>query len=190
MKYILSTLLAMFFSLGIASAAPGYLTATNGEIVRDSYGKCIHAYNWKPVMSVVGCDPVKSTVPVTIRAEVLFAFDKADLSSSSVRTLTELITDAKLMNVDVAIVIGYTDKIGGNTKSNTVLSQRRADTVKKFLIAGGLSAERIFTEGKGTSDPVTGKSECGSTKTKANVDCLQSDRRVTVQIVGTRVIVR
>jgi outer membrane protein OmpA-like peptidoglycan-associated protein len=49
-------------------------------------------------------------------------------------------------------IIGHTDNIGEEYK-NVVLSQRRADAVKNFLIDSGISSNRIKAIGKGSSEP-------------------------------------
>lgn len=57
-------------------------------------------------------------------------------------------------------VTGYTDSTDG-AAWNATLSQRRADSVKKYLLDHGIPASRIVSvEGKGPADPV------GDNKTK------------------------
>ncbi len=57
-------------------------------------------------------------------------------------------------NPDLKVEVqGYTDNIGSE-KANKVLSQRRADSVKKYLQARGISASRIRAVGYGESNPV------------------------------------
>ena len=51
------------------------------------------------------------------------------------------------------LITGHTDSVG-LPKRNLFLSKRRADILKDRLIAGGISASRISTEGKGASEPV------------------------------------
>jgi OmpA-OmpF porin, OOP family len=53
-----------------------------------------------------------------------------------------------------------------------------------------IPADRIFTDGKGEANPVTGDSCKGNKKTKALIECLQPDRRVEVEVAGTRETVR
>jgi len=50
----------------------------------------------------------------------------------------------------------------------------------------GIAADRVFTDGKGEANPVTGDSCKGNKKTKALIECLQPDRRVEVEVAGTR----
>ena len=55
---------------------------------------------------------------------------------------------------DVKVTIeGFTDS-RGNPDSNLTLSQQRADAVKNRLVAAGISADRLMTEGYGVADPI------------------------------------
>jgi outer membrane protein OmpA-like peptidoglycan-associated protein len=84
---------------------------------------------------------------------ITFEFDKADLK---VGAETQLIEIVKLMrnNHELKIEIqGHTDNVGGD-EYNQDLSERRAETVKDFLLLYGVSADRMRTKGFGESSPV------------------------------------
>ena len=68
------------------------------------------------------------------------------------------------------------------------LSQRRADAVKTYLAeSAGIPADKISANGKDGSDPVTKPGDCTGTKaTKKLIACLQPDRRVEIEVSGTR----
>ena len=59
------------------------------------------------------------------------------------------------------------------------LSQRRADTVRSYLISQGIPAANITAVGMGESQPVV---QCANTARQALVDCLQPNRRVEVEV--------
>jgi len=60
---------------------------------------------------------------------------------------------------------------------------RRADSVKAYLVSKGIGASRIYTEGKGERQPVK---ECkGDKKTKELIACLEPNRRVESEAVGS-----
>ncbi len=68
---------------------------------------------------------------------------------------------------------------------------RRAESVKSYLVnQKGIAADSVFTDGKGEANPVTGDTCKGDKKTKALIACLQPDRRVEVEVAGTRATVQ
>ena len=83
------------------------------------------------------------------------------------------------------LVVGHTDRIG-SAAYNKKLSERRAAAVKTYLVSKGIEANRVYTEGKGVKQPVTGD-KCKSNKaSKALIECLQPDRRADIEIIGTK----
>ena len=79
------------------------------------------------------------------------------------------------------IAIGHADFIGSQAY-NQKLSVRRAEAVKAFLVGKGLEANRVYTEGKGESQPVKA---CPKMKGKALIECLYPNRRVELEVIGT-----
>ena len=68
------------------------------------------------------------------------------------------------------------------------LSTRRAEAVKAYLVgSAGIPADKIWAVGAGESNPLTRLDECKSKNvTKQLVTCLAPDRRVEVEVTGTR----
>ena len=83
------------------------------------------------------------------------------------------------------LVVGHADRFGSNAY-NQRLSERRAAAVKSYLLSKGIDANRIKTEGRGETQPVTKAGECLGAKSAKVIACLQPDRRVVVEVVGTR----
>jgi OOP family OmpA-OmpF porin len=87
----------------------------------------------------------------------------------------------------VMVVEGHTDRLGSEAYNQT-LSQQRAEVVKAYLVrSGGFEASKITTAGLGESQPVTQAEDCkASMPMVALRACLQPDRRVDVEVSGTR----
>ncbi|MDP2241629.1 MAG: OmpA family protein [Burkholderiales bacterium] len=123
---------------------------------------------------------------VTLSADTMFDFDKADLRPAGKQHLDKLAADLRGVNFDVITVTGHTDRIGSHAY-NMKLSTQRAEAVKAYLVSAGLPAGKIAAKGTDGSDPVTKPGECkGKKATKALIACLQPDRRVEVEVSGTK----
>jgi OOP family OmpA-OmpF porin len=125
---------------------------------------------------------------VTIAADALFDFNKAVLRPEGKAKLDELAAKADEVNLEVILATGHTDRIGKD-RYNQQLSEKRAAAVKQYLVNKGIEANRIYTEGKGETQPVTGD-QCNnlgaeSGRNKKLVECLQPDRRVDIELIGT-----
>lgn len=96
------------------------------------------------------------TVPdtVTIRtSRIHFEFDKADLLPQSHPFLDQIVAVGKLPEVRHISIEGHADAIGSD-EYNRELSDRRAGSVKEYLIAHGVSEDKVASVGKGESEPV------------------------------------
>lgn len=81
---------------------------------------------------------------------VFFDWDKSNITPAADRVIGDAVS-AILKNGGAKInVVGHTDT-SGSPAYNQKLSIRRADAVKKALIAKGIQAANITTEGKGES---------------------------------------
>ncbi|AKO39025.1 membrane protein [[Haemophilus] ducreyi] len=122
-------------------------------------------------------------------SDVLFDFAKADLKQEAAQVLDA--TNAEIVNLGLATpaiqVNGYTDRIG-KEEANLKLSQRRAEMVANYLVAKGQNPVSINAVGYGEANPITGNT-CDAVKgRKQLIACLAPDRRVEVQVQGTKQI--
>jgi len=122
---------------------------------------------------------------INFSADALFDFDKSDLKPEGKAMLDDLARVLQGANYEVILAIGHTDRIG-TVQYNQKLSVRRADTVKQYLVGKGIAPNRIYAEGKGKTQPLTRPGDCKGKKGKALIACLQPDRRVNVEVSGTK----
>jgi len=84
---------------------------------------------------------------------IFFDFDKDELRQESMSSLLRLLEFLK-ENPQVNILItGHTDNVG-TTTYNQILSQRRAESVRQFLLSKGIPEARLLSEGKGDQEPI------------------------------------
>lgn len=125
----------------------------------------------------------------TLNADALFRFDKhtvGDMLPQGRQDLDELAARLRTFDqLNAVIVTGHTDFLGSDAY-NQRLSQNRARTVTNYLVERGVPANIIRSVGAGETDPVK---QC-DTKLPRNqlIDCLQPNRRVTVDVDGSGVL--
>jgi outer membrane protein OmpA-like peptidoglycan-associated protein len=97
---------------------------------------------------------IASTKP-KIDLEIQFDYNSADISRTSMPAVQELgkaLSNANLKG-STFVVAGHTDAIGGETY-NQDLSERRADTIKRYLTEKyGITGTDLVTVGYGKSKP-------------------------------------
>lgn len=107
--------------------------------------------------------------------DVLFETGSSDLKSGSINNLDKLATFLNRYNDRTVAIEGHTDNIG-STESNYSLSQRRADSVKSYLVSQEVRSTRLSTSGMGEGSPVSGNDTATGR---------QQNRRVEVIISNT-----
>lgn len=196
-----------------------YATDQRDVVAKSGFGLCWRTGYWTPAAAAqdkAGCECDKDLLPkevcepkpagavvapsdrggvkptgekVTLAADTLFDFDKAVLRPEGKAKLDEVVEKAKGLKLEVILAVGHTDRIGKDAY-NQKLSEKRAAAVKEYLVSKGIEANRVYTEGKGEKQPVTGdkckKMGAESGKNKKLVDCLQPDRRVDLEVIGTK----
>jgi OOP family OmpA-OmpF porin len=201
---LIAKLTAAAALVGAATAYAGVtpnLVDSSGAPVRDSQGACVQTSGIdhpdcmpkkveppkpaapapKPVEApkpVVAAKPAPQPVKaaITIQAEALFDFDKSVLKPEGKKSIDEAIAKMKSVDVEMVIATGHTDSVGTDAY-NQKLSERRATTVKEYMVSQGISAAKITTLGKGETQPVaTNKTAEGRAK----------NRRVDIEFKGVQ----
>lgn len=179
--------------------------ATDGTVWKNGSNEyCWRDTGWTPATGVQGCDgvpapvapapvaapaapaaapapaPVVPVAPATEKvsfaADAFFDFDKATLKPEGKAKLDDLSDKVKGITLEVIIAVGHTDSVGADGY-NQKLSEKRAQAVKDYLTSKGTDASRVYVEGKGEKQPVAdNKSSDGRAK----------NRRVEIEVVGTR----
>lgn len=124
---------------------------------------------------------------VSFSAETLFGFDKSAMRDDGMSALNAFTQELQGTQFDQIVVEGHTDRLGTATYNQT-LSNERAATVKSYLVnTGKLDPVKISTVGKSETMPVTKPEDCQGQQANAKlIACLQPDRRVEVEVTGTR----
>ncbi len=88
---------------------------------------------------------------ITLSGSVLFASAQWELLPSAQTKLTDVGNALTKQDPDSKIVVeGYTDSQGG-VAFNQDLSQKRADSVRAYLVSRGIAADRITAQGFGAA---------------------------------------
>jgi outer membrane protein OmpA-like peptidoglycan-associated protein len=120
---------------------------------------------------------------ITLSTDALFAFDRYSLEDitdggrAQLDHLAARLLDQKERIVHIR-VDGYTDRLGSD-EYNRLLSQRRADTVAKYLAARGVPEGLLAAQGHGKADAVV---QCAQQARGKLIACLAPNRRVVVRV--------
>jgi OmpA-OmpF porin, OOP family len=183
LKVLLASVITVSASAAMASDnwqnGDGALNWKNGDGTL-----CWRDNNWTPATAAKGCDGALtggnkaagvSQSKITLQADTLYDFNKSDLKPEGKATLDKIAADLKKIKLEVIIAVGNTDSIGTDAY-NMALGQRRAQSVKAYLVSKGVDGSRIYTESKGKSNPVA---------SNATAEGRAKNRRTDIEVVGT-----
>ncbi|MGH8799681.1 MAG: OmpA family protein [Casimicrobiaceae bacterium] len=148
-----------------------------------------------PAMTPPAAAPAPAPAPapgaqvqkITLASKALFDFDKAVLKPEGKAALDSEVID-KLRDVtrlELVLVTGHTDRIGTQAY-NQRLSERRANTVRDYLVSRGVARDKIETLGMGKTQPIPGV-VCNQKNLRELIACLAPNRRVEVEVKGEAV---
>lgn len=169
-----------------------HVTVCQYKILFDQ-DKLARSFYWKPEDCARFVNPPPPPVPAppakaakqetTLSTDALFAFDRYSLKDitdggrAQLDALATHLLDEKDHIAHISIA-GYTDRLGSD-EYNQVLSQRRAETVAKYLAAKGVPEDLIGAEGHGKAEPVV---QCEDQARSKLIACLAPNRRVVVRV--------
>ena len=199
MKNLLTVLFVLTSSAAMAQPYNNWVTS-DGQVVRSGFNECWRTTAWTPETAHPDCGGAKPVAPaaapapaaavvqqpapvaapaaptkVTFEAEALFDFDKTVVKPQGKSQLDALLPKLKSLNWTAITVVGHTDSTGPEAY-NQGLSERRAESVKSYLVGQGLPAAAIQASGQGESKPVADN---------ATAEGRAQNRRVEVEVVGT-----
>jgi outer membrane protein OmpA-like peptidoglycan-associated protein len=127
--------------------------------------------------------PLGSGTAIRMPDDQLFSYDSADLQEGSMEQLQKLGTLIKRNPKATFSIEGYTDAFG-SYEYNLDLSQRRADSVKDYLVRMmGIDPRQIQARGYGASKfLVTPRSTTNPAEDEAEIRRQQPNRRVVVVV--------
>ncbi|MGD9662372.1 MAG: OmpA family protein [Porticoccaceae bacterium] len=115
------------------------------------------------------------TIRLVMPSSITFGVDQDQVKSDFYQTLESVALVLKEYNKTNIRIVGHTDATGSDSY-NQALSERRADSVGRYLIAQGVASGRVWTSGYGERYPVASNdSESGR----------QANRRVELELVPT-----
>ena len=127
----------------------------------------------------LGPDQGAQSLIEDLSSDILFDFDKADIKPTAETELTKLGLIIREKRTGDVTIIGHTDAKGSDNY-NMGLSDRRADSVKNWLVKyAQINAEVITTEGLGETPPIAPNVKADGSD---DIDGRTKNRRVDVTI--------
>lgn len=103
--------------------------------------------------NVVVVEETPQATRLTVRNDVLFDFDRAELRDNAAEALGRVAEIIRQRRPARVRVVGHTDSMGED-RYNLALSERRARSVEQWLAGNGGGLPPITVEGRGESEPV------------------------------------
>jgi outer membrane protein OmpA-like peptidoglycan-associated protein len=114
--------------------------------------------------------PTDRGLVVTL-GDVLFTSGQADLKAGATGNLDKLVAFLNEYPSRTVMIEGYTDSVGSEDY-NQGLSQRRADSVKTYLVRQGIGSVRLVAAGKGENAPVAGNDSAAGRQQNRRVEVI------------------
>jgi outer membrane protein OmpA-like peptidoglycan-associated protein len=116
--------------------------------------------------------------------DVLFAFNKAELTPQAGPRLDKLASFLKQFPQRKLLVEGYTDAVGTDAY-NMELAQRRAEAIRDGLVARGVDTTRVVTKGYGKAYPVADNGSVDGRAVNRRVEVVIADENGNLRGRGT-----
>jgi OOP family OmpA-OmpF porin len=127
--------------------------------------------------------PRRCDAAVSFQNQETFPFAKAELTSAAKGRLDRDVLGrlAGCASVEAVVIEGHADRLGSQ-QYNQKLSERRAESVKAYLVSKGADRNKVETLGMGKTVPAK---FCPDIKQRAElIGCLAPNRRAMISIKG------
>ena len=123
---------------------------SDGDSINDEEDSCKYKFGLK---SNHGCPATNFELKEIEKKKSYFGFGKITINNNAKAELDSVVTIlAKYPSISLEIH-GYTDNIGG-IKINKIISLKRAEEVKKYILSKGINDNRLEVKGFGMSNPI------------------------------------
>jgi outer membrane protein OmpA-like peptidoglycan-associated protein len=124
-------------------------------------------------LEILQAKPTDRGLVLTL-GDTLFATGRSDLKSGATANLDRLGEFLTEYPSRTASIEGYTDSMGSED-SNQSLSERRADSVKRYLIGRGIGSNRLSSMGRGENAPVADNDSLAGRQQNRRVEVIISE---------------
>jgi outer membrane protein OmpA-like peptidoglycan-associated protein len=112
--------------------------------------------------------------------DTLFATGKSEIKSGATANLDRLTAFMTEYPERTAAIEGFTDSMGSE-EYNQDLSERRADSVKRYLVGQGVATSRLSSAGRGENAPVADNESAAGRQQNRRVEVIISQVATTQQ---------
>ena len=131
----------------------------------------------KQAMADLHAQETAMEITIELPADVLFDFDKADIRPDAARALASLATIIRATPNGHTRLEGHTDAVG-NDAYNQALSERRAESVKQWLVSNAkLDPAKLITKGWGRTKPIAPNDTDANRQKNRRLEAIVEKRR-------------
>ncbi len=140
------------------------------DAARDAEDAAREAEELQRQIDVLQAEATDRGLVVTL-GSVLFATGRAELKEGGTVSLDKLVTFLGEYPDRSVVIEGHTDNVGSD-EMNQSLSQRRADSVRSYLMQKGIQSGRLSASGMGESHPVADNTSVGGREQNRRVEII------------------
>ncbi len=156
----------------VSTSSDGYLS--DQKLINLSNSSVRQSIDWSPLLSEINDEPI-------IIKDINFEFNQVDLAEEARLKLDSFLLPLLIQNPTLVVEVGAHTDNKGTEAYNVNLSQRRAESIVKYLIKSGVDKQRLTAKGYGESKPlVANQFEDGSD----NPDGRAINRRSELKVIG------